>query len=64
MVSALRYVLISSFLETGGRQIVASVTVRFCGRCSNSRRVATCYDRCPMVFLSAVALAATVIFWL
>ena len=27
-------------------------------------RVATRYDRCPKVFLSAVALAATVIFWL
>ncbi|MFV0292863.1 MAG: transposase, partial [Paracoccus sp. (in: a-proteobacteria)] len=26
------------------------------------RRVATRYDRCPKVFLSAVALAATVIF--
>ena len=28
------------------------------------RRVATRYDRCPTVFFSAVALAATVIFWL
>jgi len=28
------------------------------------RRVATRYDRCPKVFLSAVALAATVLFWL
>ena len=28
------------------------------------RRVATRYDRCPKVFLSAVALAATVMFWL
>ncbi|MGE6695944.1 IS5/IS1182 family transposase, partial [Sphingobium limneticum] len=26
--------------------------------------VATRYDRCPNVFLSAVALAATVLFWL
>ncbi|MDW4551619.1 IS5/IS1182 family transposase, partial [Defluviimonas sp. D31] len=26
--------------------------------------VATRYDRCPKVFLSAVALAATVMFWL
>ncbi len=26
--------------------------------------VATRYDRCPIVFLSAVALAATVLFWL
>ncbi|MEN8657892.1 MAG: IS5/IS1182 family transposase, partial [Marivita sp.] len=27
-------------------------------------RVATRYDRCPKVFLSAIALAALVIFWL
>ncbi|MBM3606493.1 MAG: IS5/IS1182 family transposase, partial [Alphaproteobacteria bacterium] len=27
-------------------------------------RVATRYDRCPKVFLSAIALAATVMFWL
>ena len=26
--------------------------------------IATRYDRCPKVFLSAIALAATVIFWL
>ena len=34
------------------------------GRLEDWRRVATRYDRCPTVFLSAVALAATVIFWL
>ena len=34
------------------------------GRLKDRRRVATRYDRCPKVFLSAVALAATVIFWL
>ena len=28
------------------------------------RRVATRYDRCPKVFTSAIALAATVLFWL
>lgn len=28
------------------------------------RRVATCYDRRPTAFFSAIALAATVIFWL
>lgn len=28
------------------------------------RRIATRYDRCRKVFLSAVALAATFIFWL
>ncbi|NOD86707.1 IS5/IS1182 family transposase, partial [Ruegeria sp. HKCCD6119] len=26
-------------------------------------RVATRYDRCPKVFLSAIALTATVIYW-
>ena len=34
------------------------------GRLKDWRRVATRYDRSPMVFLSAIALAATVIFWL
>jgi len=34
------------------------------GRLKDWRRVATRYDRCPDVFLSAVALAATVLFWL
>jgi len=34
------------------------------GRLKDWRRVATRYDRCPTVFLSAVALAATVLFWL
>ena len=34
------------------------------GRLKDWRRVATRYDRCPKVFLSTVALAATVIFWL
>ena len=34
------------------------------GRLKDWRRVATRYDRCPEVFLSAVALAATVIYWL
>ena len=35
-----------------------------CGRLKNWRRVATQYDRCPKVFLSAIALAALVIYWL
>ena len=30
------------------------------GRLKDWRRVATCHDRCPKVFLSAIALAATV----
>jgi hypothetical protein len=34
------------------------------GRLKDWRRVATRYDRCPKVFLSTVALAATVMFWL
>jgi transposase len=34
------------------------------GRLKDWRRVATRYDRCPKVFLKAVALAATVMFWL
>ena len=33
------------------------------GRLKDWRRIATRYDRCPKVFLSAVALAATVLFW-
>lgn len=34
------------------------------GRLKDWRRIATRYDRCPKVSLSAIALAATVIFWL
>jgi transposase len=34
------------------------------GRLKDWRRVATRYDRCAKTFLSALALAATVIFWL
>ena len=34
------------------------------GRLKDWRRVATRYDRCPTVFFSAIALAATVMFWL
>jgi len=34
------------------------------GRRKDWRRVATRYHRCPTAFFSAVALAATVIFWL
>ena len=34
------------------------------GRLKDGRRVATRHDRCPKGFLSAIALAATVIFWL
>ena len=34
------------------------------GRLKDWRRVATRYDRCPKVFLSAIALPAIVLFWL
>ena len=34
------------------------------GRLKDWPRVATRYDRCPTTFFSAIALAATVIFWL
>jgi len=34
------------------------------GRIKDWRRIATRYDRSPTVFLSAIALAAIVIFWL
>ena len=34
------------------------------GRLKDWRRLVTRYDRCPKVFLSAIALAATVIYWL
>ena len=34
------------------------------GRLKDRRRVATRYDRCPKIFLSAIALAALVIYWL
>ena len=35
-----------------------------CGRFKDWRRIATRYDRCPKVFLLAVALAAIIIYWL
>ena len=34
------------------------------GRLKDGRRIATRYDRCARTFLSALALAATVMFWL
>jgi transposase len=34
------------------------------GRLKDWRRVAARYDRCPNAFFFAIALAATVIFWL
>ncbi len=34
------------------------------GRLTDWRRIATRYDRCPQTVFSAIALAATVLFWL
>ena len=34
------------------------------GRLKDWRRIATRYDRCADIYLSAIALAATVMFWL
>mgnify|MGYP003669371817 FL=1 len=34
------------------------------GSLKDWRRIATRYDRCPELFLSAIALAATILFWL
>ena len=34
------------------------------GRLKDWPRIATRYDRCPKVFLSAIALAVAVVFWL
>jgi len=34
------------------------------GRLKDGRRGATRYDRCPKIFLSAIAIAAIVIYWL
>ncbi len=34
------------------------------GRLKDWRRLAMRYDRCPKVFMSAIALAATVMLWL
>lgn len=37
---------------------------RMFGRLKDWRRIATRYDRCAHTFLSAICIAATVIFWL
>ena len=34
------------------------------GRLKDWRRVATHYEKCPKVFVSALGLAASVLFWL
>ena len=33
------------------------------GRLKDRRRIATRYDRCPVIFMSEIALAGTVLFW-
>jgi hypothetical protein len=40
----------------------AAIEIMF-GRLNDRRRNATRYDRCPKFFLSAIAMAAAVIFW-
>ena len=37
---------------------------RMFGRLKDWRRIATRYDRCARTFMSAICIAATVIFWL
>ena len=37
---------------------------RMFGRLKDWRRIATRYDRCAHAFMSAICIAATVIFWL
>jgi transposase len=37
---------------------------RMFGRLKDWRRIATRYDRCAHTFMSAICIAATVIFWL
>jgi transposase len=41
-----------------------AVIERMFGRLKDWRRISTRYDRSPTVFLSEIALAAAVIFWL
>ena len=50
--------------DANGRPIRFFLTAGQVGRLKDWRRIATRYDRCPKVFLSAIALAATVMFWL
>lgn len=48
---------------TAKRKTALVVEIMF-GRLKDWRRIATRYDRCATTFLSAVALAVTVMFWL
>ncbi len=41
-----------------------NVIERMFGRLKDWRRIATRYDRCAHTFMSAICIAATVIFWL
>lgn len=49
---------------TGLAAEAADETMIMIGRLKDWRRVAIRYYRCPVVFLSAIPLAATVPFWL
>jgi len=47
------------------REALASLGIeRMFGRLKDWRRIATRYDRCAHAFMSAIAIAATIIFWL
>jgi transposase len=41
-----------------------NIIERMFGRLKDWRRIATRYDRCAHTFMSAICIAATVIFWL
>lgn len=49
---------------TGAATHGATGSKSWSARLKASRRLATCDDRCPRVFLSAVVPAETVLFWL
>lgn len=55
---------ITNTLEDFQRLATALASYDLPVRIKDWRRVATRYDRCPKVFLSACALAAVVMFWL
>jgi len=51
--------LLSSIPRTRRRHKIENMFARL----KDLRRIATRYNRCPILFLSACALAATVIYW-
>ena len=48
----------------GSMQTSSHLIENMIGRLEEWRRVATIYNRCPVIFLSATTLAVTVMFWL